>query len=321
MDATGQRELLAAWSLALAGRARSIRPLAGARADVAWAVAEERTAAQLGPDALRDRELLGLGRVLFLGRFVWRMLTGGRADWRVFRLPRTVLGRWRRDGLAQLPADPATGAPPFVSDGDLICAWLVRLTAAGGWGPRTRYVVAGSVNCRGRIPALAGGVYVQNLLGLYFADIPAAAVAGPGASSLARIALAHRQQVALQTTEDQLRHHFRRRRAAAEAQQDPAVPLYCRADDVLVMCNNLSGLRIGAAADFGPAVVAAAGAEGPASGRVVGHYYLSSDEGNRPMPYFVCLDQDEDGYWIRGNASPQTWVRILEDIGVQGADG
>ncbi len=318
MDGTGQRELLAAWSLALAGRAQEIQPLLGAREDVVWAIAGQYTDEQLGPSVARDRALTGLGRLVFFCRLFWRLLTGPRADWRIFYLPRTVLGRWRRQDVARLPPDPKTGEPPFVSDGDLVCAWLVRLAAAAGRSPRTRYVVAGSVNCRARIPALrdAPGVYVQNLLGLYWASIGAEDVAGPS-SSIARIALAHRAEVAAQTTETQVLHHFRRRRAAAEkAQAPPGVPVYCRADAVPVLCNNLAGLRIGAAADFGPAVVPGAdGTREPSSGRVVSHHYLSTDDRNRPAPYFICLDQDEGGYWIRGKASAATWGRIIQEIG------
>ncbi|KAM3545477.1 hypothetical protein ARSEF1564_001639 [Beauveria bassiana] len=323
MDGTGQRDLLAAWSLALAGRAHDIPPLAGAREDVPRRMAERYADADADADArqrleeddvMQDRALTGLGKLLFFCRLLWRLLTSPRADWRVFRLPRAVVARWRED-VEKLPPDPKTGKPPFVSNGDLICAWLVTLAAAGR-SPRrrARYVVAGSVNCRSRIPALQDGTYVQNLLSLYFASVPN--IGGPGDDSLARFALAHRAQVAAQTTETQILHHFQRRRAEAEAGQRRSVPLYCRADDVVLMCNNLSGLRIGAAADFGPAVVVVTtAADGTrASGRVVSHYYLSSDDGNRPTPYFVCLDQDEEGYWIRANASPGTWERIIREI-------
>ncbi|KAM3432748.1 hypothetical protein MY4824_006383 [Beauveria thailandica] len=321
MDGTGQRDLLATWSLALAGRAHDIPPLAGAREDVPRRIAERYADARqrLEDDVMQGKALTGFGKLLFFCRLLWRMLTGARADWRVFRLPRTVVGRWRED-VEKLPPAPKTGKPPFVSDGDLICAWLVTLAAAGRspWRrPRARYVVAGSVNCRSRIPALQDGTYMQNLLSLYFAPVPD--VGGPGDDGLARIALAHRAQVAAQTTETQILHHFQRRRAEAEAGQRPSVPLYCRADDVVLMCNNLSGLRISAAADFRPAVVKAAADGTRASGRVVSHYYLSSDDGNRPTPYFVCLDQDEEGYWIRGKASPGTWERIIWEIGAEEA--
>ncbi|OAA60171.1 alpha/beta hydrolase fold-3 [Cordyceps fumosorosea ARSEF 2679] len=318
MDATGQRELLAAWSLALAGRAGEVRPLAGAGEDVARRVAGEECAEDGPPDVRRGRELVGLGKVLFFGRYLWRLATSGRADWRIFHLPRAVIRRWRDGGVAELPRDPDTGRAPFVSDGDLLCAWLVTLVAAGR-SPQTRYVVAGSVNYRGRVPALRDGVYVQNLLGLYFASIPAATVVSgsddaAAAVVVARIALAHRREVALQTSEAQVLHQLRRRRADADAGRDQgAVPVYCAPDEVVVMCNNLSGLRIGAAADFGPAVVPVPGGTG--SGRVVSHHYLSSDDGNRPTPYFVCLDQDKDGYWIRGNAAPETWEEIGRVIG------
>ncbi|KAM3513236.1 hypothetical protein MY11210_003102 [Beauveria gryllotalpidicola] len=317
MDGTGQRDLLAAWSLALDGRAHDIPPLAGAREDVPRRIVERYADARqrIEDDVMQDRALTGFGKLLFFCRLLWRMLTSARADWRVFRLPRAVVARWRQD-LAKLPPDPKTGELPFVSDGDLLCAWLVTLAAAGR-SPRrrrrARYVVAGSVNCRSRIPALQDGIYVQNLLGLYFASVPS--VGGPeDDDALARIALAHRAQVAAQTSETQILHHFWRRRAEAEAGQRPSVPLYCRSDDVVLMCNNLSGLRVGAAADFGPAVVTAADGT-RASGRVVSHHYLSSDDGNRPTPYFVCLDQDEEGYWIRANASPKTWERIIREIG------
>ncbi|OAA74946.1 alpha/beta hydrolase fold-3 [Akanthomyces lecanii RCEF 1005] len=319
MDGTGQRELLAAWSLALADREHEIKPLAGAREDVAWHIAGQYTDEQIYPNVVRDRELTGFRKLFFFCRLFWRHLTGPRADWRIFYLPKPVIRTWRED-VFQLPTGSKTDEHPFVSDGDLICAWLVSLAAVGRH-PSTRYVIAGSFNCRARIPALrdAPGVYMQNLLGLYFASITPDDVAGPS-SSLARIALAHRAEVAAQTTESQVLHHFQRRRNAAETQREPGMPFYCRSDEVPVLCNNLAGLRIGAAADFGPAVVVA-GTGGPvASGRVVSHHYLSTDDKNRPVPYFICLDQDEGGYWIRGNASAQTWDKIIREIGTVDAD-
>lgn len=314
MDGAGQRELLAAWSMALAGRDSEIPPMLGAREDVAWALASDERDEPLPPDVLTSSELTGFGRLVFFVRLLWRLVTAPRSDVKMLYLPRAVVSRWREE--AAPPAhDTATDAPTpsFVSDGDLIAAWLVSLAAAERRRPARRYLIAGAIDCRGRIPALrdAAGVFVQNLLCLYWAAIPGEAAAGRSTSSLGDAALAHRRAVAAQATESQMVHHLRRHRAAAPG--DPQMRIPGQARDVVLSYNNLSGLRIAAAADFGPAVVPNKDGTRVGSGRVVVHFFVLSR--STITPEFICVDRDEGGYWIWATASKLVWEKIAEEIG------
>lgn len=215
-----------------------------------------------------------------------------------------------------------------MSDGDVICAWLASLAAAGRRRRQNRrHVVVGRVNCRDRFPELrdnnngVGGVYMQNLLGGYMAPMAADLVAaGSAPPSLAAMALAHRRALAAQATTNQLSSQFRRYRDAVDASsspRDPPVRLFnVRAGDVPVICNNSAGLRIGAAIDFGPAVVPDPGDGARGSGRVVVHYTLSAGLDRYLQPRFFCLEHDDGGYWIQANASPRIWEMIKREIGV-----
>lgn len=93
MDGAGQRELLAAWSPALAGRADEIRPVLGARDDVVRKLADRHheNDGDDGKDVSQDTELTGLGKVFFLCRLAWRMVTDRRIVLGLFYLPRPSL--------------------------------------------------------------------------------------------------------------------------------------------------------------------------------------------------------------------------------------
>ncbi|KAM3496829.1 hypothetical protein MY10362_009801, partial [Beauveria mimosiformis] len=252
LDGGSMRDLLEAWSLALAGKEGSIKPVLGAREDIAWNLAGKVSNDQLQPDVLEDERLTGFSYFVFALRFVWRMLADRGYDRRLFLLPRAVLQKWREDGAQDIPVDHVTGKPTFVSDGDLISAWLTKLTAAS-FGKNTRYNVVGSVNARSLLSQVREmeGVYLQNLLELSQCSVSPDEAAG----SIALTALAIRRRLNEQLTEDQMIHHFRRRRREIEGGQGDGVKnFFCRRDDAVVLCNNLSGLRCASAIDFGPAV-------------------------------------------------------------------
>ncbi|KAJ3487863.1 hypothetical protein NLG97_g6311 [Lecanicillium saksenae] len=313
LDAGSIRDLLEAWSLALAGKMDLIKPVLGAREDMAWNLAGKFLDDQLQPDFFKDRALSGFSYFLFLLRFVWRMLTDRNHDKRVFLLPRAVLQRWRESGAQGIPIDAATGKPTFISDADLIAAWQVKLTAAL-LNRRTRCCVVGSINAR---PLLSranseDGVYLQNLIELSHCSV----LPDEAAGSFACVALAIRRELNQQLTEDQMIHHFRRVRQEREAGMGGGLPnFFCQRNDTVVMCNNLSGLRIASAIDFGPAVLAGAD-EGCSSGAVVNHVYTNVKIPGYVRPLFVIMDQNKAGYVISCDTPQTVWTMIEDEIGV-----
>ncbi|KAJ3475671.1 hypothetical protein NLG97_g9378 [Lecanicillium saksenae] len=83
----------------------------------------------------------------------------------------------------------------------------------------------------------------------------------------------------------------------------------------------MSGLRIGAAVDFGPAVVPGPDGSRAASGRVSSQYNMRAGGVGQASPSFNCVDQDDAEYWVQITASPQTWQQIIQDTGAVEAQG
>ncbi|RDA86310.1 hypothetical protein CP532_5659 [Ophiocordyceps camponoti-leonardi (nom. inval.)] len=318
LDAGSMRNLLEAWSLALAGKEESIKPVLGAREDIVWSLAGKFTEDQLRPDVLKDRRLKGISYLVFLLRFAWRMLVNRGSDGRMFLLPRAVIQKWRDAGAQDIGCNPATGKPTFITDSDLIAAWLLRLTAVS-FSKSTRYSVVGATNARNLLSQIKAkdGVYLQNLLALTQCSVSAEEAAG----SIARVALAIRRGLNEQLTEDQMIHHFKRHRREMEAGQGDGIRnFFCRPDETVVLCNNFSGLRLASAIDFGPAVLAhdKNKAEGVSpSGVVVNQFFIKVKRSSCVRPLFVVMDQNEAGYIISCDATQEVWTMIEEEIGVR----
>lgn len=315
LDGASKRDLLQAWSLSLAGKVEKIKPALGAHDDIAWKLAGGISKDELVPDVLKEKRLTGLDYYLFLFGVIWRTLWERDRNTKLFLLPRAVIQKWRDNGL-DAPSDLYTGNGAFVTDGDFITAWQVKLTAAS-FPKSSCYSAIGCINARPFLTRFfeAGGVYLQNLFTLSFSPVSAIEAAG----SIAGIAAAIRRGLAEQLAGDQMIHHFRRHRHEIETGQGDGVKnIFCRSDEISVLCNNLSGLRIASSIDFGPAVLPS-GDGTRASGAVVSHFYRQKKQSHFTQPLFVVMDQNEDGYVIGCSASKKVWAMIERDIAF--ADG
>ncbi len=315
MDGAGQRDLLSAWSLALAGREEEIPTLLGASRDVAWDIAGQYADDEIDKLAVQDRLLMGLSRCRFITRVVWQAMTAPKADVRSFYVPASIIAGLRQEATDQLPDDPDTGKRAFVSDGDIVAAWFVRVIAKTE-AKRSKFVMVGALDARHRVRELrqarGGGVHMQNLLGLYYAQFPGDVADAP----LAHIALAHRCQVAQQSTEHQLIRHFMTKRKVRERNEDGGgLTVYCDEDDKPILCNNLASIGIADGADFGPAVLP--NADGSYSSGKAAYYQFQSYPAKRvPRNSFIVLSKDSSGYWVVANVSQPAWAEIMHDIGV-----
>lgn len=313
MDGSGKKELLAAWSLVLAGREQEVPTLIGASRDVAWDIAGRYADDEIGQLVVQD-QLTGLARCRFIAKLVWRSITAPAAEVRTFYAPTHIIAGFRQEAIDQLPDDPKTGKRPFLSEGDIVAAWLLRTVVKTEPQP-SQFLLVGALNARNRVPELqqGTGVYVQNLISLYYAQFPSSVTDG----ALATTALSHRLQVAEQATEHQLVRHFMNKRSEIERKENgDSVKFYCGEDDRLVFCNNLSGLRIAAAADFTPAVLPNEDGSYSSGKAVYYHFQSFPVKGAVPRNSFVIFDKDSSGYWIGANISKAAWAEIMHDIGV-----
>ena len=143
-----------------------------------------------------------------------------------------------------------SGEDIFVSDSDVLMAWLVHIISTTSPNPRP-VTVAQGINARFRFPALinAKGVYVQNMMALNFTLYSPNVAAGP----IGPIALETRQQLAEQITEAQVITNLEAQRVSG----DPFAVLYGDSKAMLIVTANWVKGKFFHITNFGPAVVRA----------------------------------------------------------------
>lgn len=336
MDVMGQKALVQAWSLVMNKRAAEVPVLLGAREDVVARVAQtEREDGE--PFGLRDQRLGTFGMIKFGLRFAWTLLTGPKVEERTFCLsPRDVAvltAEANRDldavGPSSIPpTDPAaadrastTAARPFISEGDVLTAFFLRVFARSLPSPRPLMALH-ALNLRFRIPEFlaAPGVYLQNMAIGAFLLLPAPATTAEPASA-GSIALANRTSLAAQATEAQVLAYLRELipPAAAKKNAMDAATLLCGPPDaVLVPFTNWTRAEFAQVIDFGGAVVDSASLDGVEGGKrtrgKLAYHHASSmvpNPGARNV--FVILGRENTGgcLWCMGVLAARTW-EVLE---------
>ncbi|TVY93515.1 Transcriptional regulator, partial [Lachnellula willkommii] len=126
LDGMGRRALYDAWLSVLNGREADVLPLQGFAADPLAALGTQPTE----PYALAQHQVKGLAFFVFAVRYAWELLWHPAEEMRIICLPAAHLNTMRSTALSELSAcapDTDTDPKPFLSDGDVISAWLARL--------------------------------------------------------------------------------------------------------------------------------------------------------------------------------------------------
>jgi hypothetical protein len=195
MDAMGQRALLNAWSLVMAGRESDVPKLLGAHEDALIAAAE----APSGPIEelkLGAKRLATTSMIWFGARFGWDLLTSKSVETRTICMPKKFIEELRQQAMVELAAEHGEEKDVFISEGDALTAWALRVVALSS--PQPRPVTAlHALNLRFRLPSLinAGGVYVRNMAIAACTFVSAETATG----SLGAIALENRRCLSEQT--------------------------------------------------------------------------------------------------------------------------
>ncbi|KAJ5681415.1 uncharacterized protein N7477_001355 [Penicillium maclennaniae] len=295
MDVMSGRALLAAWSSVLAGREDEVPTVLGAREDILQHPAV--TADDDDEFILEKSRLTGLSLIVFQLRSLWDMIRNGSRERRVIFLPKTSYEKLKtrtRQEVATLAsgADPA----PFMSESDILTAWATRAIALSE--PHSRSVVVMSLlNLRFRIPLLlqSTGVFLQNMVLGTYAFFSSPIAKGP----LGPIALGHRQHVAEQGTEQQLRKFLK------------------------AAMTDIEAAELMKAANFAPAVITQGETtenRTNALGTMVNYFNETLDNNFEGLNIFVMLGKDHaENYWFMGTLLPRAWdviegeLRNLED--------
>ncbi|KAG8157396.1 hypothetical protein KVR01_012780 [Diaporthe batatas] len=141
----------------------------------------------------------------------------------------------------------------FISNGDILSAWLIRLACSKMFRQSNRSVVImGAIDLRSRLQKLLEPrtVYAQNLLSWSFTFVTLGDVL---VAPLTRFASQIREGIKRQISESQIYAAVRRNLQSISA--TGTVPLYSDSDSILVVLSNLSRLNWHDVFDFKPAVV------------------------------------------------------------------
>jgi hypothetical protein len=320
MDAMGQKALMEAWSLVLAGRQADVPPMLGANEDMVSALTE--THSEVPPEdfEVAKKQLKGWGMASFGLRYGWDMLRNPTVECKTIFLPKRAVEALQSRAREDLETQDGSGDAPFISEGDVLTAWAARAIASSLPRPRPLTIVH-AVNTRFRFSSLskAPGVFVQNMALGSFTFLSPQAATGP----MGRIALTNRQNLAEQTTQGQLLAFVRYLKQQSAAESDPN--MVCgEADALLVPFTNWTKVDVYNAVDFGPAVVRAEGTETtttttPPSRRAPGSLVYHQSQAMRTSPttrnVVVIMGKDPDGnYWLSAYLLPRAWAKIEEEM-------
>ncbi|KAJ4393907.1 hypothetical protein N0V93_003124 [Gnomoniopsis smithogilvyi] len=317
MDAIGLEQLLRSWSLVIAGREADVPPVLGAGADVMWEIAGDADAFGVAEnEALQSHVLLGWNKIKFLLRYAWDAFWTGQAQRRQICLPKTALAQLRQAVEEESAKSSGIDEKAFVSDSDILTAWLARLIAKSEVRARP-LTIASAVNARFRLAKRLDptpGVYIQNMVFVAFTFMSPEAARGP----LRPIAEAHRSHLAAQSTEEHMLGFLQHLRRQRDVGQDVVAPLYGRPDSIAVTVNNLTKVNMMKAADFAPGVVQQ-GEERSTRSSAIGamtYYHLQPLKNRIWMRnHFVVLGKDHnENCWIVGTLTPGVWAVAQNEI-------
>lgn len=325
VDAMSLRDISIAWSLMLAGRESDIPPMLSA---------DEDPMARAGfdpafnkPHALKNRWVMGLWAFFWALRFILDLLLWRRMETRTLFLPCKTVQELKTLALSSISTDSST--TPFISDGDVIAAWLSVMATSAMFSPdSTRTISIGNAfDLRTRAPSLfpAGpneGSYVQNALFAYWTLFPAGYVASNKHNAIGPVAQAMRKAIQEQTTEASIHTLARLSRESLEFCGVP--PLFGDTSSFVINLTNWTKARLFEVPDFRPAIVISSKKSGSQSSSAREEQPRSVTR-SRPVYYHVqgvspnnmlernsafIVGKPEGDYWINGCFPPEVWKLI-----------
>ena len=274
-DAMGMAALVRAWSNTLAGHPDRVPTFLGAREDVLETVGTSSDEKAKTPYALEDKQLRGLTLLTSCLRIGWDVFTR-KIQSRTIFFPAEYVSLLRQRAQEQLgfASDPEN--TPFLSDGDLITAWISHMVMSSRSKKRKPVIIFNALDMRSRldnIVASKGGSYLQNLVMPCFTFFPATEISDP--TSFGQTALRFRQSIIEQSTDTQLRSFMRVLKTSYGSTGFP--PFFGSSDAALIGFSNWAKAGFLEAMDFGPAVISSRDGAVPATASDV----ASDDDGSQ----------------------------------------
>ncbi|KUI60987.1 hypothetical protein VP1G_08201 [Cytospora mali] len=304
MDAMGFETLLRSWSLVLAGREDEVPPILGARDDVLWASGARYTGQKGEEDFILGSKILrGVSKLKFLLRVAWDSFWNPVEETSILYLSNSALAQLRHQAMGSITVTSKgeLDKSDFISDGDILKAWVTQIIASSEPRPRP-ITILNAINARFRLAsklqAPGQGVYVQNMILVSFTCLSPQVARGP----LGAMAAESRRQLAEQTTEQQMTMSLRLMRQKFESGQQPGF-LAGATDSTPFVFNDLTKINIIGAADFKPAVLRqgdVAESRNNPIGTMVYHHFQNLNHIAFKVNWVVCLGKDHQGggRWI-----------------------
>lgn len=312
-DVMGQHALIKAWSLVLAGREADVPVLAGTFDDVMATVGTAADTTEPEPYILASRTMSRLGRLYFGLRYFWDIIWSPRAHEKVICLPAAVVQRLREEAQNDL-ARSSHGTVPFISEGDVLTAFLTCLVARSLSQPRPITLV-NIVDARSRIqtvfPLQTKQVYIQNLV---FRTHVFLSATESVQESLGHIAAKVREAIAEQAIEPQLRAQVRSQRQAREIGEQ--FVLLGDPNALMLFFSNWSKGDFFNTIDFRPAVLNTRDtntADPP--GNIFYHYAYTIKRNWVTRNSISILGKDHQGdYWAKLTLAANIWSNVAEEV-------
>ena len=124
VDAMGMAAIFKNWIAVLEGREGDVQPFHGYNTDPLATLGETKPTA---PSVLTKWQLQGLSLLLFAVRYIFDLVWHSKEEARVVCLPAQFVQGLKQEALEELSkVSDNTDSKPFLSDGDVICAWWSR---------------------------------------------------------------------------------------------------------------------------------------------------------------------------------------------------
>jgi hypothetical protein len=310
--------VLNAWVLVLNGRESEVPPVCNFDTDPLASLGTAPTE----PFTLAKRQLTGFNMFCFSLRYIFDLVCH-RDSQRTIYLPAHHIQAMKEAALDELSADSpaekqqATISCPFLSDGDILCAFLTRLAVTNDAPTSTRQI--GILNAFNLRPALsssslppAAGVCLSNAV---FVVSAFATVCDILSKPLGYTASLVRNSIIEQGTRAQVEALAALTRAAVEQTGRP--PVFGDGGTRLVIFSNWTKagfFRL----DFGAAVVGGEDQAGQDSNVQAKPSFVNltgESNGLSPRGSWPILGMEEGGgYWVQGNLRSDLWKEVEKEL-------
>lgn len=332
MDGYGYSEFLHNWSLVLAGKEDKVTRPMDIDCDPMWEMADPARSDAEEDWALGRHQLQGFDLLRFQLRYLWNAISRPSPERRMLMISDDAFRRLvdnTRLELKKWAEEQGESQLPFISEGDILTAWIMKAANKHKTLRASRPVVIGQAfNLR---PFLQQdvinppeteqadvdrkGVYISNMVSAVYTLLPRGFVQD---EPVFRIALEQRKALQQQTTKNQvqglLRHHRETFQRTGKYQ-----PIYGTHDSDLYFVTNATKLKLQHMIDLTPAIVHDA-AEGDGKGTMTRSKISSFVSGfQRPDAVFpgviILKGKDQFGnIWINPTLHRDCWSGVEEEI-------